>query len=158
MTLSLGLAIYGAALSTLLAYQAYKSRQRNAEVQITHVIGVTGHWLRVSVIGGSRPTTIQAIGLLLNDEFRSHSQLTKREPYPDLPVHLVDGETVVAFFDDPPEGIWGAYAIDMSGNTYRTRMNPFPWWKARAWWREHIVWPYRRWRIKRRRAGQSESG
>lgn len=139
--ITLGIAVWGALLSTFVVARQLLQAHRRIQVQIVQHLnleeppdGLREHW-RVRVVNvGSRPLQINQVGLIVKTTDWGTGRYTPAprgfngaEPDPLPPFFLNDGETAALFFQVEAEGpycdVRGAIALDAT-NREHVRLLP----------------------------------
>ena len=134
--ITLGVAIWGAVLSTIIVARQVMQARRRIQVQIVQHVAIEEqphrlreHW-RVRIVNvGSRPLEITRVGLIVKTTDRGTGRYTPEamgfdgaEPDRLPPFFLNDGETATLFFRVESEGpycnVRGAVALDASNREY----------------------------------------
>jgi hypothetical protein len=134
--ITLGVAIWGAVLSTIIVARQLLQARRRIQVQIVQHLAIEEqpdrlreHW-RVRIVNvGSRPLQITRVGLIVKTTGLGTGRYTPEamgfdgaEPDRLPPFFLNDGETATLFFPVEIEGpycnVRGAVALDASNREY----------------------------------------
>jgi hypothetical protein len=144
VSLTLAIALWGAALSTLLATRQVLSDRRRVRVVVTPMIDTTQpegeeHVWSVRVVNvGHRPVEVLSLGVSTPNSARYHPRTAHRNPVVHMPVALSDGQSIEQIFrisDDFTRGqVTGGWASDTLGRQYRAAYpGRSPRAKLRAW-------------------------